>query len=594
MYRGDEKVYILSIHNGHDSSVALVKDGCIVSAVQEERFTRVKNDSSFPVKSIKYTLENAGITSLDIDEVVIAFRYMPMDFFKFFRLGHDNQIFRKILQHEARDEKIYRKMFNLLRGDYTYKKNRALYNAQVISVPVYFDTFELRDDCNIVLEGHHVLHAASTFFTSGFNESETLIVTADGKGWDTTIAVWQVKNNIICPIIKYGIDASIGHFYSNATEALGWIHGMDEWKLMGLAPYGTAREEIIHELMKYAPEFNRNLLVKPQNYGNFYSFNDHGTIHFHNEQVHEITKVLQKTSREDFAASVQKIAETEMMQLISYWGNHFKKKYLCCSGGFFMNVKVNQILHEADLFDDVWIYSEAGDSGLAVGGALKNYYSKYPNEKPQRIRSVYWGPEFDNEAIKTILIDRGIECNYFENIEKKTADLLQKNYVVGWFQGRMEAGARALGNRSILMSPIVKENKDLINRKIKYREHFRPFAPSILYEKASEYIENCRDEFFMMSSFRAVEKNKNMIPAVVHVDNTLRAHLVKEDHNRRYYQLLKEFGLSTGVYVLLNTSMNVKGEPIVCSPREAIKCFYDTGMDALVMGNYIITKMGVK
>ena len=263
---------------------------------------------------------------------------------------------------------------------------------------------------------------------------------------------------------------------------------------------------------------------------------------------------------------------------------------LCCAGGCFLNVKFNQKLWYKGVLDSQWIYPNPGDAGLAVGAALNAFYSCRPHEPSQKLLSLYFGPEFANNDIEQILRDRGLKYQYIENIAEETAKHLAKNHVVGWFQGRMESGPRALGNRSILMSPLQAENKDIINSKIKFRENFRPFCPSIIYEKAHDYFDGAREELFMVTSFNVNPDKRNIIPAVVHVDGTARPQMVKRHINERYYDLIMEFGKLTGEYVILNTSFNVKGEPIVCSPVDAIKCFYSTGMDVLILGNFIIKK----
>jgi carbamoyltransferase len=253
-------------------------------------------------------------------------------------------------------------------------------------------------------------------------------------------------------------------------------------------------------------------------------------------------------------------------------------------------VKFNQRLWYSGAVDEQWIYPDPGDAGLSVGAALQAYYDSQPGEHNQRLTHLYWGPEFSDAEIETILKERGLVYEKPSDLSARVADLLVKNYAIGWFQGRMEAGPRALGGRSILMSPLVAENKDRINAKVKYRESFRPFCPSILAEHRDTYLKNAREERFMISSFEATEAKAPSIPAVVHVDGTVRPQLVYRETNPRYHALIQAFGDRTGEYAILNTSFNVKGEPIVCHPREAIKCFFDTGLEALVLGSFVILK----
>jgi carbamoyltransferase len=279
-----------------------------------------------------------------------------------------------------------------------------------------------------------------------------------------------------------------------------------------------------------------------------------------------------------------------MLNVIVPWLEKTKTRRLCCAGGCFLNVKFNQVLWYRKILVTQWIYPNPGDAGLAAGAALQAYFSSYPSTPQRRLNDVYLGPAFNDSQIEQLLNQRGLRFRRVENIAHETAKYLEKNLVVGWFQGRMESGPRALGNRSILMSPLKAENKDIINSKVKFREQFRPFCPSMLYEKADDYLIDAREECFMVTSFDVRPEKKEKIPAVVHVDGTARPQMVKKDVNPLYYELITEFGKLTGEYVILNTSFNVKGEPIVCTPIEAIRCFYSTGLDVLVFNNYIVKK----
>jgi carbamoyltransferase len=263
---------------------------------------------------------------------------------------------------------------------------------------------------------------------------------------------------------------------------------------------------------------------------------------------------------------------------------------VACAGGFFLNVKLNQKLWYSGKLDKHWIYPNAGDPGLSVGAALMAFHSMNPKARVQQLDNLYKGPDFSHEQIKQVLDERRIKYAYHENIELIAAELLKKNYVLGWFQGRMEAGPRALGNRSILVSPLKQENRDLVNTRIKYRETFRPFCPSILSGYSSDYLVNPRDAYYMVISFDTNGRARQRIPAVVHVDGTVRPQTVRREVNPRYYDVIKAFGEITGEYAILNTSLNIRGEPIVCTPREAIKCLYDTGMDAMILGNFLVEK----
>ena len=271
----------------------------------------------------------------------------------------------------------------------------------------------------------------------------------------------------------------------------------------------------------------------------------------------------------------------------------FNINKICCAGGFFLNVKLNQKIWESGLFDFQWVFPNQGDSGLALGACLLASKTNIKNFKPLTLRNYSYGPAFEKKEIKRILEERNLDYKEFDDVTKPTAHYLSNNLTVAWFQGRMETGPRSLGNRSILMSPIQARNKDIVNKKIKYREAFRPFCPSILSEFANEYLEDFREELFMTTSFKVNKNNSSKIPAVVHKDNTARPQFVDKGTNKIYYELIKEFYKISGIPVLLNTSLNVKGEPTICRPREAIKCFFDTGLDVLVLGNFILIKKNV-
>lgn len=281
------------------------------------------------------------------------------------------------------------------------------------------------------------------------------------------------------------------------------------------------------------------------------------------------------------------------MDIVFSWVKKTGIRKTAFSGGVFLNVKVNQSIWEnrKDLITEQTIYPNAGDPGLAVGSAL---YFNYKDSEFQgnSLEHLYYGPSYDNGYIRNLLLDQGLRFRNQDNLEKHMAQLLADNKIIAWFQGRMECGPRTLGNRSILMSPLKAENKDIINARVKFRESFRPFCPSIIYEKRDEYFVDARDEFYMITSFNVTAEKKDKIPAVVHVDGTLRPQLVKKSINEKYWNIINEFGQITGEYCILNTSFNIKCEPIINHPKEAIACFFNNGIDFLILGNFIISKDG--
>jgi carbamoyltransferase len=564
---------ILGFNFGHDSSACVIVDGEIKAAIAEERLTRSKNDASFPINAIRWCLDWCGLKDSEIDIVASAGGTFRLDSRHFFELppGFESGLpaLKSSLKRKVRD--------NFFAGMGSIDH----------SLPLYCEKIKLRPDCRVVTVEHHLAHAASAYFTAGFGDKKSLVVTMDGLGDHTSCALWRGEKNRLVPIRAYDRSSSIGWFYGNATEGLGWRHGSDEWKVMGLAPYGKPQPGA---LKGFHPEFAEGKLVKPHDYGTFGIWRDHGSTHFHGKDAAALGKIAEKLGREDFSAEVQRTVEEQMLAFILPALREENTRLLACSGGCFLNVKFNQRLWYSGAVDEQWIYPDPGDAGLSVGAALQVYYEARPTEHNHRLTHLYWGPEFSDPEIETILKERGLVYEKPEDLSGRVADLLVKNYAIGWFQGRMEAGPRALGGRSILMSPLVAENKDRINAKVKYRESFRPFCPSILAEYRDTYLKNARDERFMISSFEASEAKAPSIPAVVHVDGTVRPQLVYRETNPRYHALIKAFGDRTGEYAILNTSFNVKGEPIVCHPREAIKCFFDTGLEALALGSFMVLK----
>ena len=551
---------ILGIRYGHDASAALIIDGKIIADVAEERFTRIKNDGSFPINAIEYCFKAAGIKAEQLDAVVFPSQgYIPEPFFAFFKVPEE--------------------VFPI--------NNRP----QVPILPIYMEPWVLSKKCKVLTIHHHLAHAASAFYTSGVSHQERcLVVTMDGRGDFISTAIWRGEKNHITPLRQWDGSSSLGWFYANATEGLGWRHGSDEWKTMGLAPYGTPKPG---KFKGYYPEFKNGELIKEYDFGEASRWPDHGVNHYHMRDALPLSKIVEELGREDYSAEVQRVAEEQATEIIMPWLAKENTGHLCCAGGFFLNVKFNQRMWYSGALDTHWTFPDPGDSGLAVGSALYVYYSNHPEQPAERLEHMYYGPQFGSAEIESLLQERKIKYEKHENISEVAARYVAENKIIAWFQGRMEAGPRALGNRSIVMSPLRAENKDLINACVKYREAFRPFAPSMLADKVDDYLVKGREEPYMITSFDVKEEKKDKIPAVVHVDGTSRPQTVRREVNPRYYDLIKAFGDLTGENVVLNTSFNVKGEPIICHPREAIRCFFDTGLDVLVMENFLLKKSNI-
>jgi carbamoyltransferase len=560
---------VLGLHIGHDSSAALVRDGHIVADVAEERFVRIKHYSGLPIRSIEYCLRSQNLTMNDIDIIALpAAGVAP----------HLNFLF------DLKGAKVETPRFRTRAMAYV----RRMRNRAEAKPPLYIRNFPASPRTEIVHVEHHLAHAASAYYTSGSREKQ-LVVTIDGAGDDVSVGIWRGENGAITRLESFPTSASIGWFYSNVTEALGWWHGDGEGKTMGLAPYGdyTKCQGVLD---KFYPKFENGSVAEHHDFGRVGFWNENGAIQYHFDESYAIKDLINRYGRENIAAEAQHVLEQQAANLIYPWLEKENTRNLSASGGVMLNVKLNQRLWESGRIARHHTYPNPGDSGIAVGAALYAYFQANPGAEIPAIADLYWGPEYSDKEIEDALALRQIEYKRIDNPEEFAARQLANNRIVGWFQGRMESGPRALGARSILMSANRPENKDIINARVKFREAFRPFCPSLLWENKDDFLENARDEFFMITSFTCKEAKRTRVPAVVHADHTLRPQTVKQEINPRFWRLIKEFEKLTGEPLVLNTSFNIMGEPIVNHPREAIRCFYDNGLDVLVLGDFVLTK----
>jgi carbamoyltransferase len=561
---------VLGLHIGHDSSASLVVDGRIVADVAEERFRRIKHYAGLPSKSVVYCLESQGLTMDDIDIIAIGTAsQIPL-------LNH----FFEFSEEQKEKEPLKRQVLETLKGLAGGKARTK--------PPVYFKTLPVNPKTKVVHVDHHLSHAASAYYTSGSSEKQ-LVVTIDGTGGGYSTCIWKGENGEITPLLQLPESSSIGWFYSNVTEALGWWHGDGEGKTMGLAPYGDP-EKVRGIFKGFYPEFNNGELTRPHEFGRVGVWDEGGTIQYTMDDTPKLQEILKNCSQEDFTAEAQRVLEEEIMKLVFPWLEKEKTKNLTCAGGVFLNVKLNQRIWESGKVEKQHIFPNAGDSGIAAGAALHAYFQANPGAEIKNVEEIYWGKEYSNEEIEEVLKLRQIRYEKLNNAPLEAAKLLADDKIVAWFQGRMESGPRALGNRSILVSANKAENKDILNAKVKFREGFRPFCPSLLWDKKEDYLENVRDEFFMITSFTCKLEKRDKVPAAVHADHTLRPQTVKKDFNPRFWDLINEFGKITGEYLVINTSFNLMGEPIIEHPRDAIRCFYDNGIDCLILGDFILKK----
>lgn len=573
---------ILGLNFGHDAGAAIIKDGAILADVSEERFNRVKHSGDYPLKSIEYCLQVAGLTIDQVDEIALAGRTDNNSFEVIFgqRLCYPEPL------NQTKDWHYYFYHWRLSISDFLLRKHKTPRPSRW--APTYCRQFFLKELPKITFVDHHLAHAASAYFTAADNR-KMIIATVDGQGDGCSSCIWLGENGRLKPLIKYGQDSSIGWFYSNVTEAIGWWHGDGEGKTMGLAPYGDANK-CAGALDGFYPKFQDGALVEPHNFGDYFVYKLKGASHWHSDEVASIVKLVEKFGKENMAALAQQILEEQVMAFVLPWLSKENTKILATAGGTFLNVKLNQRIWMSGQVDAFYPYPNPGDSGIALGAAIYAA-SERGLLQDQSNYNLYSGPEFSNEEIEKILKIRGLAYRRAEQPYLEAAKYLAADKIIAWFQGRMETGPRALGNRSILMSPKKSENKDIINSRVKFREAFRPFCPSLAIEAIDRYLLKPRLEKFMVSSFDCPPGSAAEIPAVVHVDGTLRPQVVSKEDNYRYWQLITEFGRLTATPLLLNTSFNVLGEPIVCTPADAIRCFFDSGIDVLFLGDFIVEKV---
>ncbi len=555
----------------HDSAAGLVRDGQVVAAAAEERFCRRKHTSEFPKRAIEYCLEEAGLASInDLDAVV--FYEKPL-----LKL---QRVLETLVAVWPRGLGVFaRSLPNFLSNKFNVQRTIEK------SLPGYQGP--------ILFSEHHASHAASGFYCSPFDDAA--ILTIDGVGeWETTTLGWGRGRHIHLDRAIH-FPHSVGLLYSALTSYLGFRVNDGEWKVMGLAPYGKLR---------YVDEFRQ--LVRVKDDGSF-RLNMHYFVHHfsrrwtaHPARWQQLFGFPQRVSEEpleqrheDLARSGQAVVEEIILGLAREARRASGSTNLVLAGGVALNSVANWKIEESGIFDRVWIQPAPGDDGGALGAALLVSQELLEDPHCAEMTHAYLGPEVPQDEIDVFLTSRAIEHERLDEevLAEQTADLLSEGLVVGWFQGRMEFGPRALGSRSILADPTTAEMKEVINGKVKYREYFRPFAPAVTLESVHEYFDvPVGTELpFMLKVPRVRLDKRNRIPAVTHEDGTGRVQTVTERSNPRYYRVLKAFERRTGVPVLINTSFNVRGEPIVCSAEDAYRCFLSTGIDALVMGNCLLT-----
>ena len=581
----------------HDAAAALLRDGCLVAAAEEERFSRKKHDYRFPSHAIDFCLRAGGIPGSALDYVV----FFEKPFLKFERL--------------------------LLTCMQTFPRSRRLFQEAMI--PWLGDKMWIRHDLQtrlgvpasrILFSEHHLSHAASAFFCSPF--AEAAILTVDGVGEWTTATVGVGRGTDITVLEEIRFPHSLGLLYSAFTAFLGFEVNEGEYKVMGMAPFGRARYvDRVWKLIRVADdggfeldmdyfEFHRStertfsarfveLFGAPRDPGvPFFTAASGYPEYFGPRSADHSALAEQNQHYADLAASIQAVVEDVVLRMARYAHRRTGLPRLCLAGGVALNSVANgRVLREAS-FEELYVQPAAGDSGGALGAALWAHHAVLGRPRAFVMEHASWGQEYGRSEVETSLEAAGAAYTPFDDEDRlldHVVDRLEHGRVIGWFQGRFEWGPRALGHRSILADPRRPEMKDLVNVKIKFREPFRPFAPSVLAERTEEFFDlpNATKHYparFMLYVVDVKPEKREIIPAITHVDGTGRLQTVRKEYNPRYYRLIETFGQATGVPIVLNTSFNLKGEPIVNTPGEAFNTFSKSGMDTLVLENYVVEK----
>jgi len=550
----------------HDAAACLIKDGEVIAAAQEERFNRNKYSPDFPINAINFCLQQANFTIEDIDE--IGFYEKPYLKFERFILNH---------------LKAYPfSLNNFIETMPNWLKDRLI-------VPLIIRN-ELSYDGRVFFIKHHLAHAASSFFVSPFEDAAVLTVDGVGEWATASYGFGKVNNITILKELQY--PHSLGLLYSIITTYLGFRVFSGEGKVMALAEYGAPvyLDKFKQEVVDIKPDGSFALNPK------YFCFNK-GARMYSNRFIKLFGKPRKEEAKiedrhKNMAATLQKIAEEILVLMARHVYNETKINKLCLAGGVFLNVTANSKILEKSPFKEVFIQPASGDSGAALGAAAYVYHCLLGNPRNYVMKTASFGPNFSDKEIKRILINKGLNFKEVTSVEltKYVAEKIAQDKIIGWFQGRMEWGPRALGNRSILANPCNPRMRDILNTEVKHRDSFRPYGVSTPLEEMPNFFDLKTESPFMLLVGTVKPEKKELIPSAVHVNGTSRIQTVTKEHNGIYYDLIKEFEKITGIPMLINTSFNDEGQPIVCTAEEACNCFLKTKIDCLVMGNYIVEK----
>lgn len=547
----------------HDSSACIVRDGELLFAVAEERLSRIKHDSRFPYLSIQACLQFAGVKPEQVDEV--CFGWSP----PWMAMAHEAKCF----------------LTGRYQPSYHYVVSAATYGFWMMrrrgGMREYERAFGVKGT-RMRYVHHHLAHALSAYAYSGLKEATVVVM--DGRGaWEAT-SIWYGHDGMLDHVETIPWPNSLGLFYAEFTHYLGFQRYSDEWKVMGLAPYGepgvNLRSLIVPDGTPYWVNARRLLGRSPEDLSAIESLL--GPRRMPESEIEERHK--------NIAYAVQQACEEAMISVVRMAVEKTGCRNLCLAGGVALNSKANGKLLTSGLVDKIFIQPAASDEGVALGAALAPYLDNGGRLPTNKMRHVYLGLSYSDEQIESLLRTYKLRFTRLEDPAEVGAEMLAQGKIIGWFQGRMEFGPRALGSRSILADPRNPTMKDKVNKAVKFREWWRPFAPSLLAEVADEFLESATDSPFMILTAQMKPEKRGVIPAVTHVDGSTRPQTVERSLNPTYWNLINEFGKRTGVPVVMNTSFNLRGEPIVNTPTDAIRTFFSSGMDALLIGSFLVEK----
>lgn len=549
----------------HDSAAALIKDGVLIAAAEDERFTHIKHGKrpipfsayELPFHAIDYCLQEAGITINDVDHIAYSF---------------DPALLKQSAGNINDPHPVFTDQLNELFLSYIQQAPRQLRDGYPHHLQKRLAGWNMQPEKWHFVE-HHTAHAASAFYPSPF--SEAAVLTLDGRGEMACTSYHKGQGNSLEKIGEVCMPHSLGMLYEKMTTYLGFLHSSDEYKVMALASYGKP---------VYLEQFRSLIHVQPNG---AYTIDDFSSEKMFGPARQRGGEYEQRVF--DIAHSLQKVLEETVLQLVQWLYDQTGSENLCMAGGVALNCVLNAVIRDKGPFKNIWVQPAAGDAGTALGAAMwiDRKFSKVA--AMQKMQHAYWGPAYSDADVETLLQWMKVPYRKLNNIAAETASILAQNKVIGWFQGRMEFGPRALGSRSILASPVDADMQQKLNE-IKDREDFRPVAPVVMEDKAGEWFENATVSPFMLFVYNVMPGKADKIPAVRHVDGTARIQTVNRDQHQLYYDLLHEFNKLTGVPVLINTSFNTRGEPIVCSPKDAIACFWTSPFDALVINSFLLEK----